>query len=477
MNNKDLFNAINDIDEKFIADAGKYLNDEDSDDPLHPEAVEIFPGETRFSPIKLVSSLVAAAVLIMGITLTVKHFRGKINVDPNTGEGVSLGTASGAQGNSGTDIGTHAITRTGPLPFEVFGPDNRQLWYENITSVEGFVPGYGSAMPVVKEELTEDNWLSLTCEDFAYIAVPFGNNFNNVDNSPADLNVEGISTEHEFKRIYAGSTFGDLIVTKASSTISRLADISAETDGGNASKAAELSYNYIEFSGSITADVYLINDNNGHFYCVFRNGEAQLPLVCYNIYEHLTRGVYETDLKNESFNNGFQYAGEMPVLTLDEDDIYICERAMANSNYVKATATFDNISIECSQTLGSSEVIYNASLAKVTVGYVESVTTDQNLFGETPFDEKTEMQLRAILGSTRDISKLKSNEEIKSLTGCTDIRVFKNIDINGNYGEELYEGELSSGTKGVNMNAIVIYKNEEPVAAYEYFGYDLSRAD
>lgn len=459
MNNKDLFNAINDIDEKFIADAGKYLTDDA--DLLHSEAVEIYPGKTRFSPLKLIASIAAAAVFITGVSIAFNHYRGKIFVDPNTGEEVSLGGSTGVSGgNSGTDIGTHALKTTGPLPFEVIGPDDRQLWYEDIIGAVGL-----DGETLRKEDLTEDNWQSLNCS-FAYIAVPYGYNYNTVDNSPAEINSNaGSSLAHDFTRIHDGSSYGYLTVTSAYSTISRLDD---ESDNS----VAVLSKNHIEFSGEIIADVYLVNDGD-KYYCVFRNGEASLPIVSYDIYEYLKLGEYTTRLQTLDCKNGFQYAGEMPVLTLDETEVYTVERALSNSNYLKATAIFENISVESTQSLGSNECTYNARMAKVTLSYVDSIATANNLLGETPFSAEKEMQLRAILGAAETVEELQSNADtIKQLTGCDNIKVCRGIaNMAGEFGEEIPEGSINAGMD------IVLYNGDELIAAYKYLVYDLTNAN
>lgn len=464
MNNKDLFNAINDIDEKFIEDAGKYLSYDDSDDPLRSEAVEIFPGETRFSPIKLVASIAAAAVLITGVTIAVKHYRGKINIDANTGETASVGTA-GVQGNSetnsGTDIGTHAVTAHGPLPFEVIGPNNRQLWYEDITSVERFVTGSELPdEPLLKEDLTEDNWFSLT-SGFAYIAVPFGNNYNTIDNTPADINIKaGDLLAHEFKRVSPGNTFGELTVKKASSTITRLADNDNETDDGKVARVAALSNNYVEFEGSITADVYLINDG-GTYYFVFRNGETQLPLIGYNIYDSLMFDEYRTEIFQINFTN-VQYAGELPEMKLDENEKAGIEPYLGNANYLKAQITLENIKIEATQNLGSNVNEYSADISKIVFNYVDPVVSKNNLFGETTFTAENEMKIRAILGSADDISELKNNVEVMNLTDCKDIRVYRgNANMAGEFGEEISEGSLTPGM-------VIAFFNSEGERVAEY---------
>lgn len=468
MNNKDLFNAINDIDEKFIEDAGKYLSDDDSDDPSHSEAIEIFPGETRFSPIKLVASLVAAAVLITGVTVAVRHHRRSLSISPNTVDAASGGNATGTtigQGNGETDsaaVSTHVITTAGPLPFEIIGPDDRQLWYEDITDIEKFVAGVRTYEPLLKEDLTEDNWLNVTCGNFAYIAVPNGNNFNTVDNSPADMNIKnGNSLEHEFRRVYAGSTFGGLTVTKASSTFTRLANRDEETEDGKVKRVTALSHNYVEFDGSITADVYLVNDD-GDYYCVFRNGENKLPLIGYDIYNFLTLGEHTTEINTINFNDSFQYAGELPALTLDEKEKESIEPYLCNANYLKAQVILENIKVEGNQHLGSNSYTYTADLPKIVFSFVETVVTDSHPFGETPFTGETEMKLRAILGSAGDIPAMKNDVEALKITDCTDIRVFRDMDKNGDFVDEILEGNLASG------NIIALYTDDIIIAAYVY---------
>ncbi len=477
MNNKDLFNAINDIDEKFIEDAGKYLNDDDDTDPLHSGAVEIYPGETRFSPLKLVASIAAAAVFITGVSIAFNHYRGRIIVDPNTGEEVSIGGDDGSTGvvqndNSAANIGTHAPQTDAPLPFEVIGPDNRQLWYDDITSVERFTPGLkDDDVPLLKEDLTEDNWFSLNC-GFAYVAEPLGHNFNNIDSYPIDIGGLTDDLAHDFKRIQKGDTFMGLTVKEASSTITRLANNNEYDDDGKVTRVTALSHNYVEFEGEITADVYLINDN-GTYYCVFRNGESQFPIMDYDIFDFLSTNEYNTPFRKLVTENGFQYAGEMPVLTLDETEVYTVERALSNSNYLKATAIFENISVESTQNLGSNNYTYNARMAKVTLSYVESVVTADNLSGETPFSAENEMQLRAILGSAETVEELQSSADaIKQLTECNNIKVYRGIaNMAGEYGEEIPEGSITAGM------VIALYNGDELIAAYKYLVYDLTNAN
>lgn len=467
MNNKDLFNAINDIDEKFIEDAGKYLIDDEADDPLHSGAVEVYPGVTRFSPLKLVASIAAAAVFITGISIAFNHYRGRINVDPNTGEAASLGgdnTPGIGDDNSAANIGTHAPQTNTPLPFEVIGPDNRQLWYDDITSAESFKTDADTQDYLLsKQDLTEDNWFSLYL-GFAYVAAANGYNYNTIDNSPADVNGANDTQSYSFKRIQKGDTFMGLTVKEASSTISRLATPDEYDENDNVTRVTALTYNYVEFEGSMTADVYFINDG-GKYYCIFRYGANSLPIMEYSVYDFLTTGEYTTLTRTYQSFNAIQYAGEMPTLELDEDEKALIEPYLANSDYVKATATFDNISIECTQALSYCDYTCSASLKEVTLSYVD---TDKNLMGEIPFDEKTEMKLRAILGCASDITELRNNAEVMNLTDCEDIRVYRGIaNMAGEFGEEIPEGTLTPGMiielRGSDGEHVAAYRIREDV--------------
>lgn len=465
MNNKDLFNAINDIDEKFIEDAGKYLSDDDSDDPSHSEAIEIFPGETRFSPIKLVASLVAAAVLITGVTVAVRHHRRSLSIAPNTGNSAS-GTPR-ALGNDETDsapiISTHSIDMDAPLPFEIFGPDNIQLTYSDVTDVAG----------TSKDELTKDNWESITCGGFAYIASPHGRNFNTIDHTPTDvaINNESASLDLEFKRIYVGDKFGTLTVAEASNTFTR-ESFSQTSDENKTSDVIALNRNYMKFNGEITANVYLINDGE-HYYYIFQNGEAQLPLSSYNVYNFVLYNGCKTIIETCNFDNGISYSGELPSLTLEEKEMASVEPYISNATYLKARVTLKNIKMESSQSIGRNTSDFECDMSRVVLNYVEPRVTDSNPFGETPFAGENEMKLRSILGSARTVEELQNNiDNIKQLTGCDNIKVFVDVTWEGDdFLDEITEGEITPG------KYIALYSDDELVATYKYNEAVLNKDD
>lgn len=451
MNNKDLFNAINDIDEKFIEDAAKYLNDDDGDDPLHPKGVEIFPGEARFPVIRLVASIAAAAVFITGVTFAVKHYRDKLGVSPNA--------ASETEQNP--DLGTHPVkTEVGPLPFELIGPDDKQLWYEDIT---GFNTKESIAVTDTANviELSEDNWSTITC-NFAYFALPSGNNYNSVENSDVDdLGKPGFIMAHDFRRMYVGNTYGDgLTVTKAYSKLKRDTYYDKQTNLPH--EVSYLSESYIEFDGAITAEVYLVNAGDNNYCCIFRNGADYFPIVEYNVSHFLETGEYASGISTLN-RNGFKYSGEMPVMWLAEDEEALVKPYLSNANYLKAAVVFTNVTLVCTQQIEGASFDINADISKIVLNYVEPVVTDDNLSGETPFTGDTELRIREMLGCAKDISELKNNAEVMNLTNTKDIRVYRGIaNMAGEFGEEILEGSIAPG-----MVIVLCGSDGEQIAAYK----------
>lgn len=454
MNNNDLFNAINDIDEKFIEDAGKYLNDDEADDPLRSRDIEIYPGQTRFSPLKLIASIAAAAVFITGVTIAVNHYRGKMSIAPNAASDNPEISETVEPTSNPDNLGTHAnTTAVGPLPFKLIGPDGMQICYEDITEVGGGIPVDG---------LSEDNWETITC-NFAYFALPSTCNYNSVDQPEIDYNNDAdVMMTRSFRRIYEGGTYIDLTATDAYSVLKRKTFEDPET--GEPVEVTYLWKNYIGFSGTTTAEGYLVNDGRS-FYFVFQNGADNLPITNYSVPEFMNNGEYKSKLSKLDCEHGFRYLGDQVALKLDESEVYLVEQALSNSNYIKATVTFDNIFIESEQDLGSNIFTCNASIAKASLSYVEPVVTDNNLFGETPFSVETEMQLRAILGAAETVEDLQSSMDvIVKLTGCDNLKVYIGMgNAAGEFGEEIPGDSITAGM------VIELRDSEgERIAAYKY---------
>lgn len=465
MNNQDLFNAINDIDEKFIADAGKYLSDDESDDPSHSEAVEIYPGVTRFSPVKLIAPIAAAAVLVAGVAVALKMSRRYFSIapnaiisDPTDDDAGSAGAEYSVAVPPNDGIEPYELGTGGELPFELRGPDGVQIRYGEITGISG---------DVEKSELTESNWESITCGGFAYIAAPYGNNFNTIDNTPTDVDINSDkSLVHEFKRIYVGESFGNLTVKEASSSFKRDSMTNSRdesSDDNETYNVTALDRNYVKFDGEITTDVYIVNDGDRYYY-FFRNGESQLPLVDYNVTSFVLNNEYETELERRHCDNGIEYAGELPALILEEKERAIIEPYLSNANYLKAHLTLGNITLESSQRVGYTSSNFSGDTKKIVFNYVEPVITDSNPSGETPFTAENEMQIRSILGSARTVAELNDNiEAIKLYAGCDNIKVFTDVTKEGGvFWNEVPDGKLAPGMY------IRLYNGDELAASYKY---------
>ena len=186
MKDKDLFNAIDNIDEEFITEAGKYLQDDESIISFHDtDPIEVRPAARKFSPIRLIAPIAAAVLLVGGITFALK------TLDPfqytPEGTGNSEETSSYTGNVVGFSSRTEKPEQSSPepapdtkLPFTLYGPDYQQLTYGEVG--EGIIitnTGYQQRFPAY--ELTDNNWSRLAAPDFAYIAVPKGANYNSAD--------------------------------------------------------------------------------------------------------------------------------------------------------------------------------------------------------------------------------------------------------------------------------------------------------
>lgn len=473
MNNKDLFNAINNIDEKIIEDAGKYLKKDAADPSRLSEPVEITPAEIRLTPLKIISPIAAAVVLVVGAAVAFKLWHGipSVQLAQGNAEGTSaqasvletsvaaeIGTddappavngnnngidneynaadpAASADGSAdaptaaeSSDYLDYAINNnTGELSFYVFGPDMRNLTYDDITAVRGETGAGGI--------LTENNWTELFCDGFAYAVYPNGNNINTVDNFDADVEAlhKTLSEEESLKsadgcwRLYVGDDFYGLTVAEASSTFARSDD----------AEAVSLERNYVRFKGEAIVNAYIVKSDGG-YYLVFRNGCYWFPLM--NI------AAFEPDESNEKFLFGtrfetftadnFQYVGELPAVKLDNNvfDTEDFSEYFTAKNYRKALVTLSDISIE----LSGGKCTVNANISHCLFQCWESLT-------EPTFDVSNGNRVAEILDYVPYIEDLRDRtDEISRIIPCDDIRIYSDLN-EMNFGTDTGDGELKSG--------------------------------
>lgn len=467
MNNKDLFNAINNIDEKIIEDAGKYLKKDAADPSRLSEPVEISPAEIRLTPLKIISPIAAAVVLVVGVAVSFKLWNSIPSVSladgaaegtavsasvleissaasavgtddaPPADNGNNIATAPAASTDGSADAPTAAESsdyidytinnNTGELSFYVFGPDMRYLTYDDITAVRGETGAGGI--------LTEDNWTELICDGFAYAVYPNGNNINTADNFDADVEaLKKVFAEEQILkladdcwRLGVGDDFRGLTVAEASSSFVR------SEDTGTVS----LNRNYVRFDGEVIVNAYIVKSGD-EYRLVFRNGCYWFPLM--NI------GIIEVDnfdekqmygMRFETFTAGdFQYVGELPATELKNDGFYAEEfrEFFTVRNYQKAFVTLSDISIE----LSGGKYSINASVSHCLLQCWESLT-------EPPFDVSNGDRVAYAIDSAPNIESLKDRViEINNFCPCDDIRVYSDID-EMNYGTDASGGELKPG--------------------------------
>lgn len=383
MNNKDLFNAINDIDEKFITDAGKYLKD----DPLSPyEPTEAHPAERLFSPLKTAASVAAAAILICGTLFAVKLFQPRLSAEPSSANetanssetyAAELGGAAGSGQTNTSDHDSAPVTDhtspeiteensekpqtddnwksgdepVGPLPFTLIGPDYQQIHYEEITDIEN-----GTS----KKDLNDTNWNVITCDGFAYIAPATGMNFNSADNPEQINNIMNDNKfendNAEFSRIYTGEHYNDLVVDSAKCEFWRIpANGMNERQMNEKGFPQELLYygSSVHFRGTVTIEAYLVRetDDSGNdvYYIVPRSGAAQLPVIDI---AHTDAEKYRFKANTSKRSIGmFEYSNEMPAITVIDDidlgtDAFNVDRYFSEfKNYLKVVARLDDIDL------------------------------------------------------------------------------------------------------------------------------------
>lgn len=213
-----------------------------------------------------------------------------------------------------------------PLPFTLFGADNVQINFGDVTSILN-----RKDERIDPEELEDTNWNEIICEDFAYLAECPGTILNSIDN--ADLyNAETGSfsdtpsySDIEYKRYYVGGKIGSLTITGAKTTFSRegfndksgpLTSEQIKAEG--MPFAAMLRRCEVSFDGEMTmtgyvrvnVDEYGVEDGEVLF---APSEDCTLPVI--NFYAERERDRVITPLWTREAH-GFAYVSEYPTIRL-----------------------------------------------------------------------------------------------------------------------------------------------------------------
>lgn len=482
MNNKDLFNAINDIDEKFITDAGKYLKN-DFGGFRDEEPIEVRPAERTFSPMRWIAPIAATIVLFVGIGVALKAGIITINLQPlrqqtsaynaagagEVGSAQDTNTAPGASmRGTGADVAQSQLVEPGvvaatpesklaeELPFSLYGPDMEQIKYSEVTSFSG---SEGSEI-LSARDLTEDNWVAISC-DFAYVNEPRGANYNSIE-IPGMFNDDvHFADSGSFKRVYKGDMFGDLTVSDAYCVFRKYfeGDFSLNTDKWTLSAERFLKESFVSFSGEITAEGFLIKDEGGSYRFIMIGGESQIPAM--NFVPHSEDGSYTTYMVYEAIN-GYKYMGELPSIEVKVDDAWGIDNYYPGRNWQRVQVTLSDIS-----------VIYTVNSRGGTINYeyrvsakVEKAVPDYSFNYEDNAVNEIE---------TRILEKINSAETVADLNDMGDMlyelnsnskyfRVFYPVDTeNGVEVEVLEDGELIPG-----MMIYLYDEDDKVIGIYTY---------
>ena len=406
MNNKDLFNAINNIDEEYINDAGKYLNPnfDDGTVEFRPEA------RKKLSPVKIAAPIAAAVAVVCGVAFVAGTQRPTEYSPASEGieatesdDGASTDTENGDtssdisnvdETSTPTDTESTAVMDEHLKPyFEnhiLIGPDGKQLiedenrgWFLNdppTNIVKYYVEGLQFG--------------------FAYIAEPSGANYNSADNPEAFEDGFVFNGSTDFKRVY-DDDFGRRDKDKIGSFgVSGAWNeyVWADEDSD------ELVYNksYLELSGgALLEDVYLVKSGD-EYYCIARNGAKHLPST--NIKQ---QGDGSYSLVPYSGNiSGLEYITETPPILLDIHDNQkdVLDKLLGENGYIKARVHIFNTI----RYFGTDDIeVYSSNVISVQSGNYEP------------------KEVAAFINSETSSAKLKA--DLVEKFGFTDVQVCFNF--------------------------------------------------
>lgn len=479
MNKKDLFNAIDNIDEKFINDAGKYLKNVNPLRDEEPEELE--PQKKMFSPIRLIAPIAASTAVIVGIAIALKTINFGIKQSPETN---MVNAAQGTSSSENSDIildsaaapstsakptdkdvtsdglpatKTEQVTQTGDLPFTLYGPDYIELKYDDIA---WFTRPGTDAAEIGGEQLNTENWESLHCE-FAYIADPLGNNFNDYITpekfvaSNEEINAffnEGSSS----RRISKGDMYNDLVVSQASCNLNNIWVSNEEEDNGLEMPQA-LNSNYLSFDGKIVTNGYIVKSEGETpiYKFFFADGEIQLPLINYaNRF-----GEYNRAPERESLN-GFSYIGELPAVRISSE--YEAELApyFVDTNVQAASVQLSNISMLYSADSAEGFQIW-ADTSIVEINGAPYGGSEYNGTFQSVIDKaSTTSELSYILWEKMELMKVEK-----------DLAYFRVFRIGGNGSRQWLE-EVTGDDTPLEKGMVVYFydSNGNVFSHYEYIG-------
>lgn len=251
-----------------------------------------------------------------------------------------------------------------PLPFPLFGADNVQITFNDVTEM---LDSEGGAL--TKETLTDTGWNEITCGGFAYLVEPTIclNSIDNADMYDSETLLFGGLPEYtdtEYKRYRVGDKYGELTFKSVETVFSRIGyedkagvltteQIKAEgmCFGGMLRKCSA------EFDGEITMTGYMrVNVNEygveeGEILFVPDKDSLLLPVMNFHVdrdTDTFNTAVWQWNVKD------FSYATEYPTIRLGNINKGADVSGIpADGTSARVSVTVTNISMFCDTHMSS----------------------------------------------------------------------------------------------------------------------------
>lgn len=268
--------------------------------------------------------------------------------------------------NNGTpdsDSSTESTSQTDSASTSENPGESSEIPDENSTKLVGLAGDRISKSEIMQvfnldgsSEYSDENFQSVLCDGFVYLAEPTLNNLNSIDNSDifdADaISFTGMSADKlkNYKRVKVGDTISGLTVTAAQSNF---AVDSMDGFDKNAlyEKFPEIYFNAAncEFSGELTMtgyacvipeDEYGIESGTILF---VPSGECPLPVMGYASSEE--NGIYHC--ANIGMHGDFTWAGEYGQINIGNINSATADVSVlpTDGTFVKVTVTVDSIKL------------------------------------------------------------------------------------------------------------------------------------
>lgn len=444
MKNKDIFEAIDKIDDEFVNSAGKYLGGFADTDP-----VEVRPASKKLSTVKIIAPIAAALALVCGVTIAV----GMNRQSTYSPAAMGVGTADGEDTSS--DIGadetstptdTDETSDTESIPYVPsisddklpIGPDGKQLTSEDPGS---FHDNH------IRNDVEQPGTAGLQ-KLFAYYAEPSGANYNSADNPEAFTDGFTFKGSTEFKRLYddnhGDENFGNFNVFSASSEFTWASDDFDELVYRGSNLCLYPGYAFLE-------NVYLVKSDD-EYYIIARNGETHLPSI--NIKQLKDEDRYAL-IPYSGTISGLQYLTETPPILVNINSRALTEtlnRLLDENGYIKARVLIENVRY------------YETDDVEA---YISDIASIQLAGGAEPKDVAAVINRgfnipEWMIETEVSIAELKA--ELMEKFGFTDVRVYRNFSDSG-LQNEFTEGNLVPG------NAVTVYDENGLCGIYVYSDY------